>query len=556
MAFRLNLVMVICLVGTSIGDSFNLASAAPQDKWTVVVQDAGVEAMHMTTFYTDKVAIFDRTNLPSNTTILLPNGRCRDNPQDLVSKHDCYAHSVEYDSITNSIRALFVFSDVFCSSGAFLPDGTLQQTGGDKEGERTIRKLGPGPNDDWVETSNYLFVRRWYATNQILPDGTIIVIGGNNNPSYEFVPKKGTAAIPLQILKDAYRGKPEGENNMYPFVHLLPTGNLFIFSNIYSIIFNYKTNTVVKKLPDFGPDPRVYPYSGTSTLLPLSAANKFSTAIIFICGGSTLGAYGGTKGAWTISAATRALDTCGRIDVTAATPKWSVEKMPGPRVMVDGMILPTGEILYVNGMQYGLSGWNTARNPERTPWLYNPTTKVFTKQTPTTIIRPYHSSANVQSDGTVLIAGGNNQSPYTFTGVMFPTELRIEKYYPYYLNAAYDSVRYTLDPAIGVPTAGIKWNTNFKVKFRYPPYPTPPTKVQVSVYAPSFTTHANSMNQRMLILQQVGNITYGGKGTWDVWVTAPPNGNVAPPGYYMLTALNTATTPPIPSAAKWVKFTP
>ncbi|KAG0578990.1 hypothetical protein M758_4G054000 [Ceratodon purpureus] len=533
--------LVFLLLTMLLADSIVTVTEAAQDSWKTVVQNAGVEAMHMATFHTDKVVIFDRTNVGA-TGMKMQNGRCRDNSKDLVLKHDCWAHSVEYDSTNNRIRTLFIFTDPFCSSGAFLPDGTLQQTGGDKEGAWNIRQLGAGPNDDWRETNNFLFKRRWYATNQILPDGRIIIIGGTMQPSYEFVPHQGKAAIPLAILSKAFAPKPEGENNIYPFVHLLPDGNLFIFANVYSTVFNYKTNRVVKNLPDLGRDPRVYPYSGTSTLLPLSPADGYR-AIVFICGGGPLGAYGKAKGRNYLTA----LDTCGRIEPLAANAKWSVEKMPGPRVMVDGVILPTGEFLYVNGMQAGVLGWNQNRNPALAPYLYNPTTKRFTVQTATNIVRAYHSAANLQSDGTVLIAGGNDQSQYVFSGVRWPTELRIQKYSPYYLNAAYNNVRFTI---VGLPGTA-KLNSNFGVTFQSGPTP---TKVQISLYAPPFVTHGNSMNQRMVILKQVGGITKAG-AAYVVTVTAPPNGNIAPPGYYMCTALNTGTNPAIPSKARWIKIT-
>lgn len=130
---------------------------------------------------------------------------------------------------------------------------------------------------------------------------------------------------------------------------------------------------------------------------------------------------------------------------------------------------------------------------------------------------------------------------------MFPTELRIEKYYPYYLKAAYDSVRYILDLAASVPTTGVKWNTNFKVKFWYPQWPVAPTKEQVSIYTPTFTTHGNLINRKHHLRQQghLGCLGYSASG----WKHAPP-------GYNMLTALNIASTLAIPSTAKWIKFTP
>lgn len=270
--FAAALIIISCASGAS----------AALDSWTLVVQNAGVSAMHLTTMHTDKVIIFDRTNF-GNSSIAMPNGTCRDNPLEVVQKHDCTAHSVEYDSLTNSIRALSIYSDPFCSAGAFLPNGTLLQTGGDKEGNRTIRFINPGPTDDWSEITPYLFVKRWYVTSQILPTGNVILVGGTGQRSYEFYPRSTKSQQNLKMLWFSSNEK-NTENNLYPFVHLLPDGNLFIYANVYSQVFNYKTGLIVKDMPIFGMDPRNYPYSGTSVLLPLSAPYNNSQVEIMICG--------------------------------------------------------------------------------------------------------------------------------------------------------------------------------------------------------------------------------------------------------------------------------
>ena len=233
-----NFLVNLCLVTTSLflisSSSFITPahSAALLDSWRVVVQKGGVCAVHMTTAYTDKVIIYDRTNA-GKSQISMPNGTCRDNPYDQSLPHDCTAHSTEYDSLTDAIRPLSIFSDPFCSSAAFLANGHLVQMGGDKEGNNTVRFIGPGPSDDWSETMNYLFVKRWYTTAQILPTGNIILVGGAFQNSYEFYPRSTTKPVTLPLLQK--KSNENGTwNNWYPFVHLLPDGNLFIYANVYS----------------------------------------------------------------------------------------------------------------------------------------------------------------------------------------------------------------------------------------------------------------------------------------------------------------------------------
>lgn len=119
---------------------------------------------------------------------------------------------------------------------------------------------------------------RWFASSQILPaDDRIIVVGGRRSFTYEFVPKISTneKAFDLPFLHQIYNGN-EGGNNLYPIVHLSSDGNLFIFANMDSILFNYKQNKVVKKFPKIhGLGSRSYPSTSSSVILPLDHKDGF-----------------------------------------------------------------------------------------------------------------------------------------------------------------------------------------------------------------------------------------------------------------------------------------
>src|SRR5207237_6466086 len=68
----------------------------------------------------------------------------------------------------------------------------------------------------------------------------------------------------------------------------------------------------------------------------------------------------------------------------------------------------------------------------------------------------------------------------------------------------------------------------------------------VVLVRPGAPTHAFDMDQRL-----VGLSFSAGSGVLNV--TTPPNGNIAPPGYYMLFILNSAG---VPSLARFVQLTP
>ncbi|KAK4859675.1 hypothetical protein QYF36_009766 [Acer negundo] len=169
--------------------------------------------MHMQLLNNDRVIMFDRTDF-GKSNISLPDGKCR--KDSTGNKVDCTAHSVVYDILSNTFRPLMVQSNVWCSSGAVMPDGSLIQTGGYKEGDRRIRIFKPCSDCDWVEVENGLAVTRWYATNHILPKGGQIVIGGTMQVNYEFIAKNGAPnlhSLPF-LAQTSDRGV---ENNLYPF---------------------------------------------------------------------------------------------------------------------------------------------------------------------------------------------------------------------------------------------------------------------------------------------------------------------------------------------------
>lgn len=404
-----------------------------QGTWEQLLDNAGISSMHTAITHYDTAILLDRTNIGASD-IRLPDGKCRVNEDELSLQRDCTAHSVMFDPTSNSVRPLWVETDTWCSSGQFDLDGKMIQTGGDYEGIKKIRTLAPcGRNGDcdWVETDDELSEGRWYATNQILPDGKMqIVVGGRRAFSYEFVPKRSNneGVFDLQLLEDT---NSESGDNMYPFVHLLPSGNLYIFANRDSIILNYKDDRVEKEFPTIPGEPRNYPSAGSSVMLPLTQANDYSVVEVLVCGGAQEGAFKNYR-----KEMYPASETCGRITVTDDDPEWAMEYMPIRRTMGDMVLLPNGEVLIINGAEKGSQGWGRASDPILTPVkyaTYNPENRFQTLQA-SDITRVYHSTANILTDGRILLAGSNTHQYYTYTGE-FPTELRIDAFSPPYLSA-------------------------------------------------------------------------------------------------------------------------
>ncbi|CAM6104911.1 unnamed protein product [Calypogeia fissa] len=509
--------------------------------WRLLSSNAGIPAMHAAVTRFNNVILLDRTDVgPSQ--INLANGKCRDDPNDQTLTHDCTAHSVIFDPDSNTVRPVEVLTDTWCSSGQFVTNGTLIQTGGDFDGNQKVRQFTPCPSSgtcDWVEEpGNELQVGRWYSTNQLLPDNSIVIVGGRGVYTYEFIPANGRPTFDLPLLHTTQ--DPGGLNdNYYPYVHLLPDGNLFIFANRDSVLLNYVTNTVVRTYPTIPGEPRNYPSAGSSVMLPLDGATGYTVAEIVVCGGSEYGAYHDYNAQYPAS------NTCGRMTATSTSPNWVMETMPIRRNMGDMILLPTRNVLIINGAQQGSQGWGGVYgNATLNPVTYLPNAASgsrFLTYAASTIPRVYHSTANLLPDGRILVAGSNSHQYPTYTGI-FPTELRLESFSPPYLQSAYSSIR----PGWQTWPGAVAFGQTFTITINVV---TPPAGlVEVNFISCPFVTHSFAQGQRLLKLV-VGKPTPTAIAQrYSVSVTAPPNGIVAPSSWYMAFLNNNG----IPSRAVWI----
>ncbi|KAF5726798.1 galactose oxidase [Tripterygium wilfordii] len=526
------------------------ASPVSEGEWVLLHTSIGISAMHMQVLKNNKLIIFDRTDFGPSNISLPSNQTCRTNDEFL--NPDCTAHSVLYDIASNKFRPLTIHTDTWCSSGSLDANGTLVQTGGYRDGEHVIRTFTPCDDDtcDWVETTDRLWDRRWYASNQILPDGRIIVVGGRIAFSYEFYPKNSIVGDnKSNYLRFLVQTRdPSEENNLYPFLHLLPDGNLFIFANKRSILLDYNQNRILKEYPVMpGQDKRNYPSTGSSVMLPLRFNDVNITALpeaeILICGGAPLAAYNSSDKMNVYLEASR---SCGRMKVSDPDPKWVMEQMPTPRVMPDLILLPTGDVIIVNGAMNGTAGWEDAVNPVFNPVLYIPNedpTRRFVVMTPTTIPRMYHSTATLLPDGRIIVGGSNPHVKYNFTAFPYPTDLSLEAFYPHYMAEQYEFLR----PSILSAEPTVSYGGMLSITFVLPSYGQD-QEIFISLVAPSFATHSFGMNQRMLVLG-VESMVHLSTFAFKINAYGPTNANVAPPGYYMIFVVHAG----IPSNAVWVK---
>ncbi|ESQ28582.1 hypothetical protein EUTSA_v10018300mg [Eutrema salsugineum] len=518
-------------------------------KWELFLKNSGVSAMHAILMpLINKVQFYDAT-IWRISQIKLPPGVPCHVYDEKTNKVDCWAHSVLVDIETGNVKPLALTTDTWCSSGGLTVNGTLVSTGGFEGGANTARYLVNCEDCVWKEYPKALAARRWYSTQATLPDGTFIVVGGRDALNYEYILPEGMNNKKLydsQLLRQT--DDPE-ENNLYPFVWLNTDGNLFIFANNRSILLSPKTNKVIKEFPQLPGGARNYPGSASSALLPIRLYVKNPAVIpadVLICGGAK---HDGFYRADRKKIFDPALKDCARMGINSAKPVWKTEMMPMPRVMSDIVILPNGEVLIVNGAKRGTSAWNCAKDPNLSPLLYMPNKplgKRFKELAPSTIPRMYHSIAIALPDGKVLVGGSNTNDGYKYD-VEFPTEVRLEKFSPPYLDPALANMRPKI--VTSATPKQIKYGQMFNVRIELKQEDVTKENVMVTMLAPPFTTHAVSMNMRLLLLG-INDIKKVKPDFHQIQSVAPPSGNVAPPGYYLLSAVYNG----VPSVGEWIQI--
>jgi hypothetical protein len=247
---------------------------------------------------------------------------------------------------------------------------------------------------------------------------------------------------------------------------------------------------------------------GSSVLLPLTPANNYKPIIMILGGNSP------------------ATATTELIDLSAATPTWQWgPSMSQARIEMNAVILPSGKVLALGGSASDEKASTASYNAD----LYDPTTNTFSSAGKNAYPRLYHSVAMLLPDATVWLAGSNPGNTY---------EKRMEVYQPAYLFDS--SGNLAVRPTITSAPSFVKYSQAFTVET-----PDAADIASAVFIRPGAVTHAFDMDERL-----VGLAYTTGSGT--LLVTAPPNSNLAPPGYYMLFLLNSSG---VPSVATFIQLT-
>jgi PKD repeat protein len=345
---------------------------------------------------------------------------------------------------------------------------------------------------------------RWYPTVTTLADGRVMTFSG--------LLEAGGTNTTVEIYTVGSGWSPQHPAGwtppLYPRMHVSTDGRVFYSGPTRnSRFFNPSTNTwtpIVATTNYTGNRPY-----GSSVLLPLTPANGYTPRVMIFGGGNP------------------ATPTTELVNLAAATPQWQFgPPMSQPRIEMNATILPNRKVLATGGSTNDEDALTASLNAD----LYDPGTNSFTSAGRNAFPRLYHSNALLLPDATVLLTGGNpKRGTY---------EKRMEIYSPPYLFDANGAP--ALRPTVsGLTSTTVNYGAPFQVQT-----PDAADIASVVLVRPGTPTHSFDMEQRL-----VGLSYTAGAGVLNV--ISPPNGNIAPPGYYMLFVLNRAG---VPSVARFVRL--
>jgi hypothetical protein len=421
-----------------------------------------------------------------------------------------------WDPSSGGFTQFTVDWDMFCNGMVVLPDGRAFIDGGTLQYD----PFKGVPNSSIFDPSSNVFTDvqnmahgRWYPTVLTLGDGRIMAFSG--------LEETGVTNSSVEIYTvglgwgQAYQAGFTPPT--YPRLHLLPSGKVFYTGGMSSALFNPSTTSWTLNVAQMNDVRRTY---GSAVLLPLTPENNYDPMMVIMGGGKP------------------ATNTTEIIDMGAATPKWVYGlNMSEGRIEMNAVILPNGKVLALGGSVNDEDTGSLSLNAD----LFDLSTVDLNSQPPNlgsvssaganATERLYHSVALLLPDATVWVAGGNPQRG-TYNNTM-------EIYQPAYLFNSGGGM--ATRPTISSAPSSITYGNGFTLQT-----PDAASISSVVLVRNGTVTHTLGMDQRL-----VGMSFTPGSGS--LTVTAPRNGNIAPPGYYMLFILNSSG---VPSIAQMVQVGP
>ncbi|MEU6063276.1 MULTISPECIES: galactose oxidase-like domain-containing protein [Streptomyces] len=437
--------------------------------------------------------------------------------------------SAVYDPANGTYKVIPTPKDMFCAGHIQLQDGRVLVMSGNKaypvagghgyEGFKDSYIFDP--KTETYSKTNDLNDGHWYPSATELGNGDVISFGGlredsSGSVTAEYWSDKDQAWQPLWKVNQTWSFW-----GLYPSMVLMQDGRLFysgshVFGNNIpgtgSAIYDYNANTVTQ-IP--GLQKKDERDQSASVLLPPAQDQRVLTI-----GGGNID---------TNPDGNRLTDL---IDLKQANPSY-VAGPPLPQGTVDlgngkvpetgaqgkmyvsAVLLPDGKVLETGGALHNRA------NPVYESSIYDPDANTFDPVAADPEARGYHSSAFLLPDGRVMATGDNPGNGSWNHNVSI--------YTPPYL---YKGTRPTITSVINQEW---KYGDTQRITVDRP-------IAKAELIRPAAVTHSSDPNQRFVDLP----LSVDGNNV-DLNVTSNPN--LAPPGWYMLFAVDANG---VPSVAKWV----
>jgi hypothetical protein len=448
-------------------------------------------------------------------------------------------------------------TNLFCSGHSYLPDGRLLVTGGHKVHPATpdVEAIGETAvnvfdyrNNTWRRVAE-MPKGRWYPSNVTLANGETAIFSGkywdNVTTARDVATGRDVPVTKLNMTPEIYTGQAtlrqfsaQQSTPWYPYLYLAPNNRVFVpgpgNGNLLSSYF----------------DPNANGGQGAFNNVDfLEDLHKEGSSVIYDPVAGKVLVVGGT--------ANPPLSSAQTIDLTN-DPNWHyVAPLNSGRKFHTATVLPDGKVLVTGGTR--CAGQNDIGCPDGAaarPEMWDPKSPlvpwVEMAPNPSGIPRVYHSVAILLPDARVLVGGGGYPAA---SGEVVNGETCVEQEQPFFVSANCRTFGHK-DAEIFSPPYLFDANGN--------PAPRPVINSTPSeiIHGQSFPVEmGNAAPVKFLVLVRLGSVTHG--VTFDqrrvelgftqsgsrLSVTAPAHGRLAPPGPYMLFALDEAGTP---SVAKMV----
>jgi N-acetylneuraminic acid mutarotase len=394
-------------------------------------------------------------------------------------------------------------ADLFCAGQAVLSDGRILVVGGTSTsgglGTTTITAFNPA-TETW-QTLAPMHHPRWYPTATTLADGRVLVTSGANTSSTDLVqvpevydPNTNT----WTDLTTATRSIP-----YYPFMYQLPNGRV-----MQAGASEQATSTIALDV-------------ASQQWATIDGRTVDGASITNYAPGKFLKAGSASDSGFTGSSAATAFT----LDLNQANATWQpTASMAYPRSFVNLTNLPDGTVLATGGAT-DKSGYNEG-NAVLPAEVWDPAAGTWHTVAAMSVARLYHSVALLLPDGRVFVSGSGGDP-----GV--PDEQNYQIFSPSYL---FKGARPTITSA---PSA-VQYSKTIAVQT-----PDAASIASVSLIRTGSVTHSfdqNTRAQTLTFARTAGGLT----------VQMPANGNLAPPGYYMLFIVNGNG---VPSVSAMVRLT-